>query len=210
MSKLNDNQFYPFPPVSPDPYAPAWGRDALYNVPVISPVGNGPKGEKGDPTFFKDLTESEKAEIYKSVSLVGNEIVDAVFTTNNASTATIPIPIPDYTEYDLLWVFVEGLMLLENIDYTLFNGSIVLTSPISHTDTKVLFRALRFSTPDGNKNLNVNQHTTENNTYEYNAEAKTGTGAPNEHADYIGQLYIDTENDKTYIAKTTSGDWIQL
>ena len=210
MSKLNDNQFYPFPPVSPDPYAPAWGRDAVYNVPVISPVGNGPKGEKGDPTFFKDLTESEKAEIYKSVSFVGNEIVDAVYTTTNASTATIAIPITDYTEYDLVWVFIEGLFLLENIDYTVNNGSIVLASPITHPGTKVLFRALRFSTPDGNKQLNVTQVTEEHNTINYNASALTGTGSPSINAEYIGQLYIDTETDKIYAAKTTSGNWIQL
>lgn len=208
MTEFNDNQFYLYPPfIMPKPF---WAKDADYMTPVLSDVGMGPKGEKGDAAYFKDLSDEEKSEIYRSVSLVGNEIVDAVYTTVNASTATIPIPIPNYTEYDLLWVCVEGLMLFENIDYTHLNDSIVLTSPILHTGTKVLFRALRFSTPDGEKNLNVNEYTTENNTYNYNAEAKTGTGVPTENADYIGQLYIDTDNDKIYIAKSVEGDWIEL
>lgn len=196
----------------PNPIMPGsiWNKDAEYDVAVISPVGNGPKGDKGDKAYFSDLTEYEKSEIYKSMSFVGNEIVDAFFTTVNASTATITIPIPDYDEYDLLWVFVEGLFLLENLDYTVNNGAIVLSSPITHTGTKVLFRALRFSTPDGNKQLNVNQTTIENNTINYNAAALTGTGAPAQNADYVGQLYIDTSSDETYVAKTVNGDWIQL
>jgi len=196
----------------PNPIMPGsiWNKDAEYDVAVVSPVGEGPKGPKGDKAYFSDLTEAEKAEIYQSMSFVGNEIVDAFFTTTNPSTSTITIPIPSYDEYDLLWIFVEGLFLLENLDYTINNGSIVLASPITHAGTKVLFRALRFSTPDGNKQLNVNQNTTENNTINYNATALTGTGAPSQNADYIGQLYIDTSSDQTYVAKTVNGDWIQL
>lgn len=187
-----------------------WNKDQDYHVNVFSQVGAGPKGEKGDKAYFSDLTPNEKAEVYRSVSFVGNEIVDAVFTTVNTSTATIAIPIADYDEYDLIWVFVEGLFLLENIDYTINNGNIVLASPISHPGTKVLFRALRFSTPDGNKQLNVYQNTDEYNTINYNATALTGTSAPTQNADYVGQLYINTSTDKTYVAKTTHGDWIEL
>ena len=196
----------------PNPIMPGsiWNKDAEYDVAIVSPVGDGPKGEKGDAAYFEDLTEAEKSEVYRSMSFVGNEIVDAFFTTTNTSTATIAIPIPDYDEYDLLWVFVEGLFLLENLDYTVNNGSIVLSSPITNVGTKVLFRALRFSTPDGNKQLNVNQTTVENNTINYNATALTGTGAPAQNAEYVGQLYIDTNSDETYVAKTVNGDWIQL
>lgn len=187
-----------------------WDKNSDFSVAVISPVGAGPKGDKGDAAYFENLTEEEKAEIYRSMSFVGNEIVDAVYTTTNPSTATIAIPIPDYDEYDLIWVFVEGLFLLENLDYTIYNGSIVLAAPITHTGTKVLFRALRFSTLDGDKNLNVNQYTTENNTVNYNAEALTGTGIPTQNASYIGQLYIDTDTEDIYVAKTVNGDWIKL
>lgn len=187
-----------------------WGKDSDYEVTVVSPVGEGPKGAKGDAAYFSDLTSEEKAEIYRSMSFVGNEIVDAFYTTTSTSTATIAIPIPDYNEYDLLWVFIEGLFLLENLDYTVNNGSIVLASPITHAGTKVLFRALRFSTPDGNKQLNVNQITEENNTINYNATALTGTGAPSQNATYVGQLYIDTDSEKIYVAKTVNGDWIEL
>lgn len=38
----------------------------------------------------------------------------------------------------------------------------------------------------------------------------TGTGAPSENADFIGQVYIRTSNDKVYVATKTgtgSGDW---
>ena len=206
MAEFNDNQFFLYPPFK---HAPLWDRDADYAIPVISPVGMGPKGEKGDTAYFENLNESEKAEIYRNVSFVSNSAVDAFVTTANSSTATIAIPIADYDEYDILWVFVEGLSLMEGLDYTIYDGSIVLTSPITHTGTKVMFRALRFATPDGNKNLNVNQYTTENNTINYNAEAKTGSGVPSLDADYIGQMYIDTDNNTVYIAKTVNGDWIQ-
>lgn len=187
-----------------------WNDESDYFIPVVSPVGAGPKGDKGDTAYFKDLTDDEKAEIYRSVSFVGNEIVDAVYTTTNPSTATINIPIPNYDEYDLLWVFVEGLFLLENIDYTIYNGQIILNVPIVHSGTKVLFRALRFSTPDGNKELNVNQNTAEYVTNNYNATAATGYGVPSIYGEYIGQIYIDLDTDDVYVAKTTEGDWIKI
>lgn len=207
MAEFNDNQFFLYPPFK---HSPIWSPDADHAIPVISPVGMGPKGEKGDIAYFKDLTDDEKAEIYKSMSFVGNEIVDAVYTTTNPSTATINIPIPNYDEYDLLWVFVEGLFLLENIDYSIYNGQIVLASPIVHSGTKVLFRALRFSTPDGDKELNVNQSTTEYVTNNYNASAVTGHGIPSAYGVYVGQIYIDLDTDDVYIAKTTEGDWIKI
>jgi len=207
MTEFNDNQAYLYPPLMPKPF---WAKDADYATAVISDVGMGPKGDKGDAAYFKDLTDDEKAEIYQSVSLVGNTSIDVVFTTTAASTATIPIPIPQYDEYDLLWIFVEGLFLAENVDYTIYNGSIILTTPITHVGTHVVFRALRFSTPDGDKNLNVNQYTSEYNTINYNSEALTGSGVPIDNADYVGQMYIDTSNDDVYIAKTTTGDWLKL
>ena len=40
-----------------------WKKGDDYVVPVISSVGNGPKGDKGDPFTYSDMTEQEKTDL---------------------------------------------------------------------------------------------------------------------------------------------------
>jgi lysophospholipase L1-like esterase len=131
-----------------------WDEKSDFNIPVVSPVGNGPKGDKGDkgdPFTYKDFTKRQLDQLSSKVASVGNKSEDAYFTTTLASTTTIPIPIVDYDDFDLLFVDVEGLDLAENVDYTIQGSNIVLTQPITHTGVKVHFRALSYKVPDGIK-----------------------------------------------------------
>lgn len=133
-----------------------WDKESNFNVPVISPVGNGPKGDKGDkgdPFTYRDFTKKQLDELSGKVASVGNKSEDAYFTTTLASTTTIPIPIADFDDFDLLFVDVEGLDLAENVDYTIQGSNIVLAQPITHTGVKVHFRALSYEIPSGDKTI---------------------------------------------------------
>lgn len=163
---------------------PAYGSLVQRSVPLFSTVGKGPQGEQGEQgtqgsqgktgpqgpqgergvqgpqgvpgrdLTFNDLTSDQLDVIYRHASAVGNKSEDAYFTTTLASTTTIPIPIADFDDFDLLFVDVEGLDLAENVDYTIQGSNIVLTEPITHTGVKVHFRALSYEIPSGNKVLN--------------------------------------------------------
>lgn len=40
-----------------------WREDSDYRIAIVSPVGNGPKGEKGDPLTYSDLTDDDKLDL---------------------------------------------------------------------------------------------------------------------------------------------------
>ncbi len=66
MSQFDDRQFYQYPPFNPIIPAPVWGKDAEYAVPVVSSIGagpTGPKGDKGESIQFEDLTEEQIHEL---------------------------------------------------------------------------------------------------------------------------------------------------
>jgi hypothetical protein len=105
------------------------------------------KGDKGDTGDFSQLTQAEQDEI---AEYVGDKALAASLqsltgsvTTSGSSTRTIAIPINDYADTDILMVAVEGLLLTEGADYTVSNGSITLSEPITHAGTVVSFRTIR-------------------------------------------------------------------
>lgn len=57
MEQFNDDRFFQYPPFNRHH---TWRRDYEYEVPVVSSVGNGPKG---DPMHFEDLTEEQISQI---------------------------------------------------------------------------------------------------------------------------------------------------
>ena len=73
MAEFNDNQFWaPKPPAPMMPLPPRHvpvlthiGAEEEYDALVVSSVGEGPKGDKGDPTSFDDLTPEQLQEIYR-------------------------------------------------------------------------------------------------------------------------------------------------
>lgn len=129
-----------------------WDKKSDFVVPVVSPVGTGPKGDKGDPTYFDDLTPKQLQEIYQAASFVGNRSLDATVVTSGASTTTIEIPWSDYNQFDMLFIDVNGLDLAEGDDYTISGNSIVLATPLP-AGQDVHFRLLRYDVVDGDKNI---------------------------------------------------------
>lgn len=161
----------------------AYGSMVQRSIPNFSTVGKGPQGEQGEQgergergltgatgaqgpkgeagpqgmpgrdMVFSDLNEDQLNIIYRHSAYAVNKSEDAVFTTNLATMTVIPIPITDIDEYDILFVDVEGLDLVEGTDYTIVGDRIVLTVPITHIGTNVHFRALSYDLPDGNKTI---------------------------------------------------------
>lgn len=152
--------YYPF--TNPLSRNKMWDKDADFNVPVISLVGCGPKGDKGDVMKFDDLTENQKTviikEITKNVVNYGYELVQDCYTTENNNTSIIEIPIDDWSAYDILMVDIEGLLLLSGIDYNIVGNTIHLTTPITHSGTRVGFSVIKVSVPDGEKTVVNNVH----------------------------------------------------
>ena len=57
MSQFNDEQFFMYPPFNRDH---TWHKDYDYEIPVISSVGNGPKG---DMFTWDDMTDDQKNDL---------------------------------------------------------------------------------------------------------------------------------------------------
>ena len=65
MSNYNDNMFFVSPPYNRQPI---WKPDSDYQVPVVSSIGAGPKGDKGDDFDPTTLTE-ENMEMFINFAL---------------------------------------------------------------------------------------------------------------------------------------------
>lgn len=125
---------------------PRFDDTDLYDdkVIVLSTLGQGPSGEKGDSFEFDDFTQEQLDYLRSGVASVYNyQKKEATYHTVGTNTSTIQIPIDGYTANDMLFVDIEGLSLAEGTDYTISNGSIVLTHPITHDSTSVNFKALQ-------------------------------------------------------------------
>lgn len=86
--------------------------------------------------WFDSLTQS----LILDVSVVTKH---SVYTTTAANEITIPIGISDYNPTtDALSVYVNGLRLIPDVDYTAGDTTITLTNALSLTGTTVFFEAL--------------------------------------------------------------------
>ena len=95
------------------------------------------------------LTDDQIAHIFEQILAATNEVVTGNFVTTAASTQRIDIPIENYEEYDVLMVYINGLHLSIDIEYTIDNvlDQIVLTTPITHVGTPVHFKAIKYNMP---------------------------------------------------------------
>ena len=133
---------------------------------IQGPQGNrgpqgvqGPQGAKGDPLTYDDLTQEQIAELSYQMSddivnkmindQVINRSIDSVYITQDDHTNEIPIPSDYNFQLDLIWVCVNGLMLVEgyNADYIInkshLGSTIILAQPITHAGTQVHIRILK-------------------------------------------------------------------
>jgi hypothetical protein len=86
--------------------------------------------------WFDSLTQS----LILDVSVVTKH---SVYRTTAANEITIPIGISDYNPTtDALSVYVNGLRLIPDVDYTAGDTTITLTNALSLTGTTVFFEAL--------------------------------------------------------------------
>lgn len=86
--------------------------------------------------WFDSLTQS----LILDVSVVTKH---SVYTTTAVNEITIPIGISDYNPVtDALSVYVNGLRLIPDVDYTAGDTTITLTNALSLTGTTVFFEAL--------------------------------------------------------------------
>ena len=69
--------------------------------------------------------------------------LESSYTTTTSSTTTVPIGINNFGAYDMLFVDINGLDLIQGTDYTISGQNIVLTTPITTVDTVVHFTVIR-------------------------------------------------------------------
>ena len=151
MTKFNDNQHLEYPPFPP--FHP--GLIDSYKTVVLSSVGRGLPGPQGPAMDFDSLTKEQKNELVKGTSSWANKCVEATFVTSASVTTKIPVPISDYSNYDMLFVDINGLDLVRDVDYTLSNGVVTLTTPLTGVGNEVHFKALSYESTDGAKYLVV-------------------------------------------------------
>jgi len=76
---------------------------------------------------------------------------ESTYTTVNANESTIPIGISSFSSNDILFVDINGISLVEGVNYTVSGTNIVLTTAITKIGTNVHFTALSIeSTPSTN------------------------------------------------------------
>lgn len=158
--EFKDNRYLQYNPIPLHALSDEKMAGAGYDAVVVSSVGEGPvgpAGPAGDTIDFDDLTDAQIARIYRNASTVTNVSIDHTITTSGASTQTIPIGVPSFDRFDMLFVDVNGLDLSENDDYTInYNDppSIVLSEPLP-AGQEVHFRVIRYDITDGDKTINV-------------------------------------------------------
>lgn len=131
----------------PYPYAYPYPFHELLPRPLYSSIGRGPKGEKGEKgsSFtYDDFTDEDLEDLVSRLSSHFYRKSDATYVTpSDSPVSVIAIPFDNLTGADVVLVDVNGLMLTEGVDYATSNGTIVLTTPITHVGTPVNFHLLR-------------------------------------------------------------------
>lgn len=70
----------------------------------------------------------------------GNLVKVGAYITESSPTAIVQVPVPDFdASVDALLVFVSGLLLVPETDYTVSGSSIALATPITAQGTEMVF-----------------------------------------------------------------------
>ena len=110
-------------------------NDAIFNFVI-------PKGEKGEPFKYSDFTAEQLENLHSGITNYYKEY-KSTYTTTLDTTSIIPINITEYRNgIDMLFVYINGIQLIEGRDYTKGNDKITLTKGIDN-GTLVHFIVLR-------------------------------------------------------------------
>ena len=102
----------------------------------------GVKGDKGDPFTYSDFTTEQLENLHENITNYYKEYKKTYMSAAN-NTTVIPIDINQYRNgTDLLSVYINGLRLIEGIDYVSNSTNITLTKAIDK-NTPVHFVVLR-------------------------------------------------------------------
>ena len=87
--------------------------------------------ENMDKTFsYDDLSDEDKADLRQKISTI-NEVFTSTYTVTEL-TSKIPIGIPEYKHgTDILEAYINGMKLIEDVDYANDGAYITLTKPLS-------------------------------------------------------------------------------
>lgn len=98
----------------------------------------GPQGPKGDKMSYADLTETQKQELKQNITTINKEYKSTYNVTGE--TTIIPINISRYNkDVDVLEVYVNGLRLIENTDYTVTSATQITLKKALEAGSEVHF-----------------------------------------------------------------------
>lgn len=121
------------------------GYDECYphknGVPLFSSIGINPTVGRYIAKATEDWLNENIDEIKSLIAF--QKKFEATYVTDVAPTSAIRIPINEYKYNDILFVDINGLDLIEGIDYELHNNVITLNEPIMQVGEKVHFIILR-------------------------------------------------------------------
>ena len=170
MPEFNDNQYWMYPhkhPVFPQdpamhfmPYpARPMGDESTRHATVLSMIGRGPKGVKGDTFTYDDMTPADKADLVSYLAGAAGSIEEHSFTSDS-DLGSYDVPDMDVDPaVDILFVYVNGIMLSDS-EYRVENGNhIVFTNGVQYNgiQNEFLIRILRFeaSSPEEQNTENI-------------------------------------------------------
>lgn len=107
---------------------PVFLEDKLYKVPAEQ--FRGEKGKQGDAFTYEDFTAEQLEALKEGVTTINkrkSQVVDIA-----TDTSSIAIDIAGYNHgSDMLDVYINGLKLIENVDYTNDGATITFTKPLT-------------------------------------------------------------------------------
>lgn len=170
MNNINDEQRWVYP--HPHPWFPQnqhnrfmpfpgrpMGDESYRHATVLSFLGRGPKGAKGDTFTYSDMTPADKADLVSHLAGAAGSIEEHSFTSDSdLSSYDVPDMNVD-TSVDILFVYVNGLMLSSS-EYRIESGNhITFTNGVQYNgiQNEFLIRILRFTAfPTESQNIENN------------------------------------------------------
>lgn len=170
MNNINDDQRWVYPHRHPwfpqnqyNRFMPFLGRpmgdESYRHATVLSFLGRGPKGAKGDTFTYDDMTPADKANLVRYLAGATGSIEEYSFTSNSDLDSYDVQDMDVDPAVDILFVYVNGIMLSTS-EYRVENGNhIVFTNGVQYNglQNEFLIRILRFeaSSPESQNTENM-------------------------------------------------------